>query len=173
MTLDFILKNFNYLWWAPFLRHYELSWILRGWRFQIYPWLRYFPTRPRTFGWREPSLAAEIASSALPELAALATLRPQALNLDVTSVVLSEALSFLYCLILSCFKAVRKSHTRIKKRMGIYFRRKINQLIWLGVVAPTSWVIALSLANFARFVWHLVLLWGGVVKYGILAAINL
>jgi hypothetical protein len=173
MTLHFALTRYNYLCWMPFIRSYELSWVLQIWRFKIYPWLRYFPTKPRVYEFYQPTLTHEIAFSALPEFSALAVRRQRGVNLESLTAIACEALSLLYCVTGCLLKAMWQSRVRVGERLAVCLRRKFNQLIWLAVVGTAGGLIVLSYANFALFLWRLALLWGGVAKYGILAALNL
>ncbi len=171
--LNFLLTHYNYLYWLPFLGRYELSWLLQLWKRRIFPWLRYFPMRPRAYEFFLPPLKDEIARTALPEYAALLVRRPRSLSLEPVTAITCEILSLNYCVYSSLLTAAWQSRTRVGERLVVYARRKINQLIWLTVVGATGGVLAFGFGSLFQFIWQLALLWGGVLKYGILVALKL
>jgi hypothetical protein len=172
MRLHFVLTHYNYLFSLPFVGKYELTWILELWK-RYYRWLRYFPTKPRLYEWFEQPLRYEIAGEALPVYAEQIMLRPRPLALEPCAALAHEVLSVNYCVYSSVLKGAWSARARIRRRLWVHVRRKFNQLIALTTVCAAGGFVGLSLVSLFLFIWKLALLWGGVIKYGLLVALKL
>lgn len=173
MRSYFILNYYNYQDWIPFVGGYELSWIYHVWKFHFQPWIQNFPAQPRLHGWLEPRLRYEIAGTALPVYAARLVRRPRAMGLESFTAIACEITSINYCFYSSLSKGAWATRARIGRRLLMYARRMFNQLIWLTVVGSINAALAFGFVSLILFIYQLLMLWGPIVKYGILALLKL
>ncbi|MFF2153799.1 hypothetical protein ACFVVQ_00680 [Paenibacillus chitinolyticus] len=103
-NFHFLFSRYNYRIFGIIPIRYELSWLMRQWRWKIKPWLIDYPRLPRIYVYGRYSLT-------------------------------------------------------LSQKMKCFFRRKLNQIIWLSFVIPICAFLYFSFSGFLVVSWELMLIW--------------